>query len=63
MKAKLNQFTLEEAIKKAEHYDFLTKHIKDISLKPDDEINKNANDILNKVMHNVIRKRLKEEVI
>ena len=63
MKAKLNQYSLEEAIKMAEHYDFFTKYIKDISLKEKDEINQEALEVLNKIQYDVIKKKLKEEVI
>lgn len=62
MNAKLNKYSLEEALKKAEHYDYLTKYIKDISLKEKDEINKEALDLLNKIQYNVIKRKLKEDI-
>ena len=63
LNAKLNKYTLEEALKKAEQYDYLTKYIKDINLKEKDEINQDALNVLNKVQYDVIKKRLKEEII
>lgn len=63
MEAKLNKYSLEEALKKAEHYDFLTNHIKQINSKEKDEINQDALNVLNKVQYDVIKKRLKKEVI
>lgn len=63
MSAKLNKYTLEEAIKMAEHYDYLTKYIKDINLKEKDEINQDALNVLNKVQYDTIKKKIKEEVI
>lgn len=63
MNAKLNKYTLEEAIKMAEHYDYFTKYIKDISLKEKDEINQDALNVLNKVQYDTIKKKIREEVI
>lgn len=63
MKAKLNEYSLEEALEIADHFDTLTKTIKDNYLKPQDEINKNALKILNKVQYETIKRRIKKEVI
>ena len=63
MKAKLNQYTEYEALVLAQDFDNDTKLLKDKYLKPQDEINKDALNILNKVQYDVIKKRLREEVI
>ena len=63
MNAKLNKYTLEEAVKMAEQYDYFTKYIKDISLKEKDEINQDALNVLNKVQYDTIKKKIREEVI
>ena len=63
MKAKLNEYTLEEALKIADHFDTLTKITKDNYLKPRDEINKDALEVLNKVQYGTIKRRIKKEVV
>lgn len=63
MKAKMNQYTLDKAIKLADRFDFLTKECKDLNLKEKDEINQKALEVLNEVQYDVIKKRLKEEII
>lgn len=63
MKAKLNKYTLEEALKLAEYYDSKVKSIKDNYSTEKDEINQDALNILNKVQYEVIKKKLKEEVM
>lgn len=63
MKAKLNQYTLDEAVKMAEHYDYFTKSTKDLYLKEKDEINKEALEVLNKIQYETIKRRIKKEVI
>ena len=63
MKAKKSEYSLKEAIKLAEKYDNFIKEIKDMNLKEKDEINKNALEILNKVQYEVIKRRIREEVI
>ena len=62
MNAKLNKYSLEEALKKADHYDYLTKYIKDINLKEKDEINQDAVDILYEIQYEAIKRNLKEEL-
>lgn len=62
MNAKLNKYSLEEALKKAEHYDYLTKYIKDINLKEKDEINQDAINILYEIQYKAIKRNLKEEL-
>lgn len=62
IKAKLNQYSLEEALKLAEDFDNDTKSIEKQFLKPQDEINKEALNILNKVQYEVIKKHFKMEV-
>lgn len=63
IKAKLNQYSLEEALKLAEDFDNDTKQLKDTYLKPQDEINKKALEVLNKVQYEVIKRRIRKEVI
>lgn len=58
MKAKLNKYSLEEALKKAEQYDFLTKYIKDINSKEQDEINQDALNLLNKIQYEIIKRKM-----
>ena len=63
IKAKLNQYSLEEALQLAEEFDNDTKSIEKQYLKPQDEINKEALEILNKIQYNVIKKQIKKEVM
>ena len=63
LKAKLNKYTLEEALQLANDFDEDTKTLKDKYLKPQDEINKDALEILNKIQYNAIKKKLREEVM
>ena len=63
MKAKLNEYSLKEALEIADHFDTLTKIVKDNYLKPQDEINKDALEVLNEVQYEVIKRRIKKEVI
>ena len=58
LKAKKNEYSLEEAIAKANQFDFLTNEIKKINLKEKDEINKEALELLNNFKFNVIKKKL-----
>ena len=62
MKAKLNQYSLDDALQMAEDFDIDTKNLKDKYLKPQDEINKEALDLLNKIQYNVIKRKLKEDI-
>jgi hypothetical protein len=62
MKAKLNKYTLDEALELAENFDNQTKEFKDFYLLEKDEINKDALDLLNKIQYNVIKRRLKNEL-
>lgn len=63
MKAKLNQYTLDEAVQIADHYDYFTKSTKDLYLKEKDKINKEALEVLNKIQYETIKRRIKKEVI
>lgn len=63
MKAKMSEYTLEEALELAEFFDSNTKNIKEKSLKEKDEINKDALDILNKIQYEAIKRKIREEVI
>lgn len=62
LKAKINGYSLEEAIKLADDFDEDTKSLKEKYLKPQDEINKEALDLLNKIQYNVIKRKLKEDI-
>lgn len=62
MKAKLNGFSLEEALELAEDFDNDTKALKDKYLKPKDEINKTAIDLLNKIQYNVIKRKMQNDL-
>lgn len=63
IKAKLNQYSLEVALKLAENFDNDTKQLKETYLKPKDTINQKALKVLNKVQYEVIKRRIKKEVI
>ena len=65
MKAKLNEYSLEEALALANQYDYLTNEIKNLQLeaRPQDQVNKDAIDLLNKIQYNVIRRNLKNEIL
>ena len=62
MKAKLNEYSLDEALALAETYDILIKEIKDINSTETDEIIKEVVEILNKILYNTIKKKFKKEV-
>lgn len=63
MKAKLNEYTLEEALEMADRYDYLTNEIKNTNLKAQDEINGSALELLKKIQYNVIKRSLREEIL
>ena len=63
MKAKLNKYTLEEALQLADYFDNQTKELKDFYLLKEDVINQSALDLLNKIQYNVIRRNLKNEIL
>lgn len=63
IKAKMSEYSLEEAIELAEKYDNFTKEIKDKNLKEKDEINKEALEILNKIQYEAIKRKIREEVM
>lgn len=63
LKAKLNKYTLEEALQLANNFDENTKILKNKYLKPQDEVNNKALEILNKVQYETIKRRIKKEVI
>ena len=63
MKAKLNEYSLDEALELADFYDNKTKFVKDTYLKENDEINQSALDLLNKIQYNVIRRNLKNQIL
>ena len=62
IKAKLNQYSLEEALQLADKFDTYTKELKDAYLRPQDEINEKALKILNEVQYEAIKKHFKMEV-
>ena len=63
MKAKLNKFSLEEALELAEFFDNQTKEMKDFYLKEPEEINQDALNTLNKVQYEVIKRKIKTDII
>ena len=63
MKAKLNEYTLEEALDMANRFDFFTKYIKDINIKEPDVINKTAEKVLNDVQYAAIKRKIKSDII
>lgn len=63
MKAKLNEYTLEEALQLADYFDNQTKELKDFYLLKEDIINQSALDLLNKIQYNVIRRKIKNEIL
>lgn len=62
MKAKRNEFSLEEALYLAKEFDNDTKALKEKYLKPSDRINEFAVDILNKTQYNVIKRKLLNDI-
>lgn len=63
MKAKLNKYTLEEALRLADYFDNSTRDMKDLYLKENDEIKQSAIDLLNKIQYNVIKRKLKKDLL
>ena len=63
MKAKLNEYSLEEAIEMADRFDYFTKYIKDINVKEEDEINQTALKVLNDVQYEAIKRKIKSDII
>ncbi len=63
MKAKLNGYTLEEALNLAEFFDNETKELKDFNLLKEDVINQNALNLLNKIQYKVIKRNLKNQIL
>ena len=63
IKAKLNEYTLKEALQLADYFDNQTKELKDFYLLKEDVINQSALDLLNKIQYNVIRRNLKNEIL
>lgn len=63
MKAKLNEYSLEEALKLAEYFDKQTNDIKNLNLDDDEPLNKSAIDLLNKIQYSVIKRNLKNEIL
>ena len=63
MEAKLNKFSLEEALELAEFFDNQTKEMKDFYLKESEDINQDALNTLNKVQYEVIKRKIKTDII
>lgn len=63
IKAKLNQYSLDEALYLAEEFDNKTKNLKDKYSTKKDEINKDALEVLNKVQYNVMKRKLKGDIL
>ena len=62
MKAKLNQYSLDDALQMAEDFDIDTKNLKEKYLNSQDEINKEALNLLNKIQYKVIKRKLKDDI-
>lgn len=62
MKAKLNEYPLEEAKEMAERFDFFTKYIKDLNVTDKDVINEHADAILNYVQYHAIKRKIKTDI-
>jgi len=62
MKAKLNQYSLEEALELADIFDKQTKECKDFYLLEKEPINKETEKILYDIQYQVIKRNLKEEL-
>lgn len=63
MKAKLNEYSLDEALSMAEYFDNQTKEFKDFYLLEKDVINENALNLLNKIQYKVIKRHLKNQIL
>ena len=63
MEAKLNKFSLEKALELAKFFDNQTKEMKDFYLKEPEEINQDALNTLNKVQYEVIKRKIKTDII
>lgn len=63
MKAKLNEFSLEDARKIAYFYDNDTKRIKEENVLAEDVINQKGIEILNKVKYDLLKAKFKEDII
>lgn len=62
MDAKLNKFTLEEAIDTADRFDNNTKSIKDYYVIGEDKINTKGIEILDKVKYEVLKRKFREDL-
>lgn len=62
LKAKINGYSLEEAVKLADDFDKDTKNLKEKYLNSQDEINKEALNLLNKIQYKVIKRKLKDDI-
>lgn len=62
MKAKLNEFSLEQALYIADSYDIDTKNIKDRFLKEQDEINKETVEKMNDIQYRIIKRSIENEL-
>ena len=63
MKAKLNKFSLEEALKLSEFFDNSTKEMKDLYLKDLEEVDENAVKILYNIQYEAIKRKIKDDII
>lgn len=62
LKAKINGYSLEDAIKLANDFNEDTKNLKEKYLNSQDEINKEALNLLNKIQYKVIKRKLKDDI-
>ena len=61
-KAKLNEYSLQEATDLAYDFDTITFKIKESFLKEKDEINQTALDLLNKIQYQAIKRKIKNDI-
>lgn len=62
LRAKVNGYSLEDAIKLADDFDEDTKNLKEKYLKPQDEIDEMVPNLLNTVQYKTIKRKMKEDI-
>lgn len=62
LKAKLNKFSLQEAIKIADKYDTETKKIKDKYMTEEDSRNENTLNKMNNIQYNIVKRSIELEI-
>ena len=62
LRAKVNGYSLEDAIKLADDFDEDTKNLKEKYLKPQDEIDEMVPNLLNTIQYKTIKRKMKEDI-